>query len=103
VSYRLDVSLDKQVYQSGEQAFWCYTVTPEKPFQFVFYKQVGGGPRELVLNWNDDGRGDCFVTQMGSEGVREYTFEAWIGSELVSQRILHAQVGGAAPSVTWVQ
>ena len=103
VSYRLDVSLDKQAYQPGEQAFWCYTITPEKPFRFVFYKQIGGGPRELVLNWNDDGRGDCFVTQMGEEGFREYTFEAWIGSELVSQRILNAQVGGPVASVTWAQ
>jgi hypothetical protein len=101
--YLLEVTLDKFQYEPGEEALWCYSLEPAAPFRFLFYKSVNGGPREVVLSESSDGNEACFLTRMGDAGSREYTFEAWVDGELVSTRILHANVGDEFVTVTWVQ
>ena len=101
-NYFLDISFDKFTYQVGEPASICYELTPNTPFHFSFWKSVDGGPKELVVQFNDDGLGGCIQSIMGGEGFREYTFEARINGVLVAMRLAHAQVGSSGV-VTSVQ
>ena len=55
------------------------------------------------MSFNDDGYGGCIQTVMGSEGFREYTFEAVIDGVVVAYRIGHAQVGPGNTTVTSIQ